>query len=288
MAVFLFLSLEGFGACSILIAAAAPHPGVPAGQALLPGDRPTPPHMDLPPAPAAAPAPLRTAPLRARLIRGSPYSVLVLQEGYAAELGDGSTRADGSVSLVLGPRLTVVDTGGPWGRERLLAGLAEQGVSPGDVRHVVCTHGHSDHVGNLNLFPRAELIVGTDLSRPDGRYLPTGLRQGLPYALHAGHLEVLPTPGHSGNEDVSLLVRGTSLGHVLLAGDLFEREGDDGEWQPLSQDPVRQEASRAYALRIADVIVPGHGAPFQVFREGAAGGDEACSLPLCSGGAKSP
>ncbi|XP_060111612.1 metallo-beta-lactamase domain-containing protein 1 [Heteronotia binoei] len=210
----------------------------------------------------------RTAPLAGPLIPGSPYSVRVLQEGYARGLPDGGTWADCTISLVRGgPHLTLVDTGGPWGRERLLARLAEQGVSPGDVRHVVCTHGHSDHVGNLNLFPHADLIVGTDLSRPDGRYLPTGLRQGLPYVLHAGHLEVLPTPGHSGH-DVSLMVRGTSLGHVLVAGDLFERQGDEGEWQPLSQDPLRQEASRAYALRIADVIVPGHGAPFQVFREG--------------------
>ncbi|XP_015284381.1 PREDICTED: metallo-beta-lactamase domain-containing protein 1-like, partial [Gekko japonicus] len=128
------------------------------------------------------------------------------------------------------------------------------GLSPGDVRHVVCTHGHSDHAGNLNLFPRADLLLGADLSLPDGRYLPTGLRRGLPHVLHAGHLEVLPTPGHAGGEDVSLMVRGTALGHVLLAGDLFEREGDDGQWQPLSQDPARQEASRAHALRIADVI----------------------------------
>ncbi|XP_077171459.1 metallo-beta-lactamase domain-containing protein 1 [Paroedura picta] len=238
-----------------------------------------------------APAAARTAPLSTRLIAGRPYAVRVLQEGYATALADGSTRADGTVSLVLGPQLTLVDTGGPWGRERLLAGLAEQGVSPGDVRHVVCTHGHSDHVGNLNLFPQADLVVGADLCRPDGRYLPTGLRRGVPYVLHAGHLEVVPTPGHSG-DDISLLVRDTSLGHVLLAGDLFEHEGDDGEWQPLSQDPVRQEASRTYALRIADVIVPGHGAPFRVFREhaGHAGHrddlDDASRHPLCFGDAQ--
>ncbi|CAI5791641.1 Hypothetical predicted protein [Podarcis lilfordi] len=217
--------------------------------------------------PASTSSKPRTAPFPARLIPGSPYSVLVLQEGFSEELCDGSTRADGTVSLVLGPQLTLVDTGGPWSRERLLAGLAEQGVSPRDVRHVVCTHGHSDHVGNLNLFPEALLVVGTDVSRPDGRYLPTDLRRGLPYPLHAGHLEVLPTPGHTGN-DVSLLVRGTSLGDVLVAGDLFEREGDEGEWQPLSEDPARQAGSRARALGVADLIVPGHGGPFQVFREG--------------------
>ncbi|XP_048373792.1 metallo-beta-lactamase domain-containing protein 1 [Sphaerodactylus townsendi] len=243
-------------------------------------------------APADPGVKVRTSPLPVSLVAGSPYSVVVLQEGYATELPDGSTRADGTVSLVLGPQLTLVDTGGPWGRERLLAGLAGQGVSPGDIRHVVCTHGHSDHVGNLNLFPGADLIVGTDLSRPDGLYLPNGLRQGLPHPLHAGHLEVLPTPGHAGH-DVSLMVWGTSMGHVLVAGDLFECESDEGQWQPLSQDPVRQEASRAYALRIADIIVPGHGAPFRVLREGPGHPGpqecmgEACRLPLCPGEPKS-
>ncbi|KAJ7313354.1 hypothetical protein JRQ81_004647 [Phrynocephalus forsythii] len=211
----------------------------------------------------------RTAVLSQPRIEGSPYSVLVLQEGCATELPDGTTRADGTVSLVMGPQLTLVDTGGPWGRERLLAGLAEQGVSPGAIRHVVCTHGHSDHVGNLNLFPQAELLlVGMDVCQPGGRYLPTGLRRGRPYVLHPGHLEVLPTPGHTGS-DVSLLVRGTTLGDVLVAGDLFEHHEDEGSWQPLSEDPARQAASRARALALADVIVPGHGPPFQVFRPGS-------------------
>uniref|UniRef100_A0A8D2IXA6 Metallo-beta-lactamase domain-containing protein 1 n=1 Tax=Varanus komodoensis TaxID=61221 RepID=A0A8D2IXA6_VARKO len=207
------------------------------------------------------------APLVGPVIAGSPYSVVVLQEGYSVRLPDGSTRADGTISLVLGPHLTLVDTGGPWSRERLLEGLAKQGVSPGDIRHVVCTHGHSDHVGNLNLFPQAGLIVGTDVSQPGGRYLPTGLPQGVPYPLHAGHLEVLPTPGHTGN-DVSLMVRGTAQGNVLVAGDLFECRDDEGEWQSLSEHPARQAESRAHALCIADIIVPGHGAPFRVFRQG--------------------
>uniref|UniRef100_A0A8C5RY93 Metallo-beta-lactamase domain-containing protein 1 n=1 Tax=Laticauda laticaudata TaxID=8630 RepID=A0A8C5RY93_LATLA len=222
---------------------------------------------------AAAARPLgprRPAPL---VLPGCPYSVSVVQEGYCRAQADGSTLADGTVSLVLGPRLTLVDTGGPWARERLLAGLAERGVAPGDVAHVVCTHGHSDHAGNLNLFPRAQLIVGTDVCQPGGRYLPTGLRQGVPYVIHAGHLEVLPTPGHTGS-DVSLLVLGTSLGSVVVAGDLFEHQDDEGEWVALSEDPARQAESRARVLAIADVIVPGHGPPFQVLREGAGGGTQ--------------
>ncbi|NWJ08719.1 MBLC1 protein, partial [Crypturellus undulatus] len=97
---------------------------------------------------------VRTAPLDAAEVPGRPYSVRVLQEGYSEALPGGLVRADGSITLVRGPRVTaLVDTGGPWGRQRLLELLAAQGLRPGDVTHVLCTHGHSDHVGNLNLFP---------------------------------------------------------------------------------------------------------------------------------------
>ncbi|NWH69088.1 MBLC1 protein, partial [Geococcyx californianus] len=66
----------------------------------------------------------------------------------------GTFCADGSVTLVWGgPVTALVDTGGPWDHHRLLQLLAQQGVTPSDVTHVVCTHGHSDHIGNVNLFP---------------------------------------------------------------------------------------------------------------------------------------
>ncbi|XP_068027155.1 metallo-beta-lactamase domain-containing protein 1, partial [Melanerpes formicivorus] len=164
-----------------------------------------------------------------------------------------------------GPVTALVDTGGPWGRRRLLQLLGAQGLTPADVTHVVVTHGHSDHVGNINLFPQATLVVGLDLSRGEGLYLPHGMGRGLPYPLHPGLLEVVPTPGHT-PDHVSLLLRGTSLGTVLVAGDLFEREEDEEEWRALSQDQARQEQSRSWALATADVIVPGHGAPFRVLR----------------------
>uniref|UniRef100_A0A8C6XIE2 Metallo-beta-lactamase domain-containing protein 1 n=1 Tax=Naja naja TaxID=35670 RepID=A0A8C6XIE2_NAJNA len=176
----------------------------------------------------------RPAPLA---LPGCPYSVSVVQEGYCRAQADGSTLADGTVSLVLGPRLTLVDTGGPWARERLLAGL---------------------------------LIVGTDVCQPGGRYLPTGLRRG-----------VLPTPGHTGS-DVSLLVLGTALGNVVVAGDLFEHQDDEGEWAALSEDPARQAESRARVLAVADVIVPGHGPPFHVLREGVSGGSSSLAKRLVS------
>jgi len=52
--------------------------------------------------------------------------------------------------------------------------LSGRGLSCSDITHVVCSHGHSDHVGNLNLFPEALLIVSFDICRGD-TYFENGL-----------------------------------------------------------------------------------------------------------------
>lgn len=113
---------------------------------------------------------------------GEPYSVSVLKVGYCVPNSDGSFRADGTISLLTGPRTVLVDTGGPWDRDFLLEALTQRGVEPQDVEVVVGTHGHSDHVGNLNLFPSAVTVVGYDVSQGD-RYLPNGLSGGQVYQL---------------------------------------------------------------------------------------------------------
>ncbi|XP_074555054.1 metallo-beta-lactamase domain-containing protein 1 [Halichoeres trimaculatus] len=194
---------------------------------------------------------------------GVPYSVMVLKPGYCRSESGGTFRADGTISLVTGPRTILVDTGGPWDRDFLLQTLKERGLDPGDVNLVVGTHGHSDHVGNLNLFPAAMMIVGYDVSEGD-RYRPNKLSEGERFRVDE-HVCVVPTPGHTG-QDVSVEVKGTFAGTVLIAGDLFECCADEDSWRDLSMNSTVQEVNRQEALRTADVIIPGHGLPFKVVR----------------------
>lgn len=52
-----------------------------------------------------------------------------------------------------------------------ISALEEKGLFANDITHVVCTHGHSDHVGNLNLFVNALHIVGQSVSQKDHYFL---------------------------------------------------------------------------------------------------------------------
>ncbi|XP_054457614.1 metallo-beta-lactamase domain-containing protein 1 [Anoplopoma fimbria] len=194
---------------------------------------------------------------------GQPYSVSVLKAGYCLPQTGGTFRASGTITLITGPRTILVDTGGPWDRDFLLTTLKERGLEPGDIDMVVGTHGHSDHVGNLSLFPSAVMIVGFDISEGD-TYSPNKLAEGQAHCIDE-HVSVVPSPGHTG-QDVSVQVTGTSVGTVLVAGDLFECCSDEDSWRDLSMDTAVQEVSRQEALRTADVIIPGHGLPFRVLR----------------------
>lgn len=113
---------------------------------------------------------------------GQPYSVYVLKVGYCLPQSDGTFRADGTITLITGPKTILVDTGGPWDREFLLMKLKERSLIPSDIDFVVGTHGHSDHIGNLSLFPTAVIFVGYDISDGD-TYRSNKLAEGHAYEI---------------------------------------------------------------------------------------------------------
>lgn len=48
------------------------------------------------------------------------------------------------------------EAGGPWQAQELTKKLSENGVQPQDIDLLVCSHGHSDHVGCLCVFPEGK------------------------------------------------------------------------------------------------------------------------------------
>lgn len=59
-----------------------------------------------------------------------------------------------------------------------IAGLEKHNLTPDDIDYVVCTHGHSDHIGNNNLFLKARHIVGLSYSYKD-HYFSSSLDTGM-------------------------------------------------------------------------------------------------------------
>ncbi|XP_019645509.1 PREDICTED: metallo-beta-lactamase domain-containing protein 1-like isoform X1 [Branchiostoma belcheri] len=198
---------------------------------------------------------------------GCVYRVTVLKEGYSYQDDSGQFHADGTITLVQGRHVILVDTGGPQDKGTLLQQLSSHGLTPRDVQYVVCTHGHVDHVGNLNLFPDATHIVSFDICKGDV-YTDHPFRQGAAYTIDE-QVSVIPTPGHTG-ADVSVVVKTATQGTVVIAGDLFEKEADLTDpslWQDVSENPSQQAEGRRQVLAMADFIVPGHGAMFKVQKE---------------------
>jgi N-acyl homoserine lactone hydrolase len=163
-----------------------------------------------------------------------------------------------------GNEYMVWDTGfgmnaGPVAPKASLVDLLKQlNVQPGQIKYVGLSHYHGDHVGQVNLFPKATLLIGKgDWDILAGPKLPPSIRRppgdvvnpepfsnwisgdGMvePLLLDRdvfgdGTVIMLNTPGHTPGHHV-LLVKLARTGNVLLSGDLAHfRENYDNNVVP--------------------------------------------------------
>jgi glyoxylase-like metal-dependent hydrolase (beta-lactamase superfamily II) len=178
-------------------------------------------------------------------------SVHLLHAGYT-QGGVGS-----SVVLVRdGDALIVADPGMVKSRSLILDPLAALGVAPDAVTHVFLSHHHPDHTINIALFPNAEVVdfwaryIGDQWLDHDG--------DGYRLAPHA---QLWVTPGHTG-EDASLIVEADDAVYAMTHA--WWHQDMTPEIDPLGDDQVAIELSRARILSAADIVIPGHGGPFRV------------------------
>jgi glyoxylase-like metal-dependent hydrolase (beta-lactamase superfamily II) len=185
--------------------------------------------------------------------RGSA-EVHVLHEGYVGLEGD-DERVSGTVTLIVdGEAVIVVDPGMVADRGALLAALAALGPRQEDVTDVVFSHHHPDHTVNAALFQNARIHDHWAVYQGD-RWLDRDA-QG---AVLAPSVRLLRTPGHT-SEDIST-VASTADGVYACTHAWWSAAGPEED--PLGTDAAALKASRDLLLKVATVIIPGHGAPFR-------------------------
>jgi N-acyl homoserine lactone hydrolase len=164
--------------------------------------------------------------------------------------------------------------------------LAEAGIDPSRVRTLLITHFHADHIGSVDVVPRARVLTGAgNWPRHTGSFtcrLPEGFApsavafDGSPIASFAashtltsdGKVRVVPLPGHTPGH-VGLAV--TDAGHTwLMVGDAtFDADQTQrGAVTGVSQDfdgAVATQAQLKDASSMASVtLLPAH--DLSVFR----------------------
>lgn len=156
------------------------------------------------------------------------------------------------------------------------AQLARFGVPPEEIRYVVQTHLHFDHIGALGHFPEAEFVVhereleaartnagsgyvGT-FEDPRLRWRPVDGDHDL---FGDGSVQLLETPGHAAGH-MSLLLTLAETGPVLLTADASDnRRQWDGRDSPRGFHSPEQAARslerlRSVAAEHDPLIVFGH------------------------------
>jgi len=209
-----------------------------------------------------------------------------LLQGYRLDTNQGAV-AFCSVNLLEVPdetgvvRRAVVDTGHTGRRGPLKEQLAKRGLSCSDIDIVICTHAHWDHIENLDIFDRAEILLHKD----ERRYItrPHKNDTGCPgwidavFEHYRGRLreveegdrplpgiEIVDAPGHSAG--TIAVTANTDEGIAVITGDSVQNSTVAVERRNalVFWDDALAARSIDKLVKIADVIYPGHDQAFRI------------------------
>jgi len=187
--------------------------------------------------------------------------VKVLVEGRLVRNGAEIVDASSTVTLICSSgRSVIADTGSPEDIAQLLEALHNEDLRPTDIDFVVNTHLHLDHVGGNGLFTNSKFYAHTLELPPIGVLKVSSETEILPGVV------LLPTPGHTAGS-ISVLVRADR--RYAICGDAIPtRANFEGHVPPLINiNPALAQKSMDAIGASADVIIPGHEAPFDVGRK---------------------
>src|SRR5438132_10485236 len=148
-----------------------------------------------------------------------------------------------------------------WYRPKTLVSQLEAlGVKPADITFVAVSHTHGDHIGNVELFPQAMLLVqkaeydwpGANNAPRFKPEHPVTKLDGDKDVFGDGSVTILSTPGHTPGHQ-SLLVKLPKTGAVVLSGDAVHFKANwDNRGVPVGN--FSQEQSVASMRKMAELL----------------------------------
>jgi glyoxylase-like metal-dependent hydrolase (beta-lactamase superfamily II) len=206
-----------------------------------------------------------------------------------AEINGMTLVRDGFVSAAVVPlserEVALVDAGNDRQAKALLAELSRRGLGPDDVKVILLTHGHSDHMGGTGRFPKAQVMaLAEEVEVVEGRSTggglilrlrspkPTGIR--LARALHDGEVvqlgpsqvRVFAVPGHTPGSAAY------AIGANLFLGDSANQDKQGrlkaGPWIFAASAAQNRQSLLELARRLASdtsikTLVFSHSAPME-------------------------
>ena len=131
---------------------------------------------------------------------------------------------------------------------------------PSDIRYLAISHAHGDHVGNVDMFPQATLLVqeaeyldplGAPNFKPDQ---PVVKAEGDYDVFGDGSVMLISTPGHSPGHQC-LLVKMPQTVAILFSGDSPHTQANwDTHRTPNQGTSAAQALALASLDRMAEVL----------------------------------
>lgn len=162
--------------------------------------------------------------------------------------------------LVRGSEAAIVDTGVPGSGDAINSALTDLGLAPADVRSIILTHNHGDHVGGLGELEGAMTNATVYAGTGDINSIQTSLNLSeVGDGDEVFGLGIVNTPGHTVG---SISVFDTDTG-LLVAGDAINGDGSGGITganEQFSEDLAEATASIGkMAALMPQVAAFGHG-----------------------------
>jgi glyoxylase-like metal-dependent hydrolase (beta-lactamase superfamily II) len=207
----------------------------------------------------------------------------LLLQGFSLGSNQGNLAFCG-VTLVEGTRRILVDVAHNGRRQLLMERLQERGLSFDDIDYVFLTHAHWDHMLNIDLFPKARVLIHSrereyvKAPKPGDWATPAYTTQILEshqlQEVRDGEeiddgVRVLATPGHS-RGSMTLLVRQDD-GTAAVCGDALPNGWSVRSGMPriVFWDTDEARASIRKLLDTAQRFYPGHDRPFRLAGAGS-------------------